>query len=104
MDCVGDDSEKPVGRAHPPTRALTGEQIRAGRSLARVDQAELARRSLVSLETIKRVERIRGPIAANIRTLQAITRAFAALGIVFEHSSGAEGVWRADPAPAGCKD
>jgi transcriptional regulator with XRE-family HTH domain len=96
-------SENSVRGARRAAKTLTGEQIRAGRSLARVDQAELARRSLVSLETIKRVERIRGPIGANLRTLEAITDAFASLGIVFDHSSGAEGVWRA-PAVAARRD
>lgn len=63
---------------------VTGEQIRAGRALARIEQSELARRCGVSLETIKRLERIRGPVDANVRTLDAILQAFGGLGIQFD--------------------
>ncbi len=62
---------------------LTGEQIRAARALARIEQTELARRASLSLETIKRLERIRGPVEANARTLRAIQRAFEAIGVIF---------------------
>jgi transcriptional regulator with XRE-family HTH domain len=62
----------------------TGEQIRAARALARIEQAELAHSAGVSLETIKRLERIRGPVDANTRTLAAISDAFERLNIHFE--------------------
>lgn len=62
---------------------LTGEQIRAARALARIEQTDLARRASLSLETIKRLERIRGPVEANARTLRSIQRAFQAIGISF---------------------
>ncbi|AYG95131.1 hypothetical protein D8I30_07995 [Brevundimonas naejangsanensis] len=83
---------------------LTGEQIRAARALSRIEQAELARRSSLSLETIKRLERIRGPVDANARTLRAIQEAFAALGVRFAGDGGGQvGVLRdaaeAQPAP-----
>lgn len=68
--------------------SLTGEQIRAGRAIARVEQAELARRSGLSLETIKRLERIRGPVDANIRTLNALSEAFDGLAIAFDFDDG----------------
>jgi transcriptional regulator with XRE-family HTH domain len=67
---------------------VTGEQIRAGRALARVEQTELARRSGLSLETIKRLERIRGPVDANTRTLHAINEAFHALGVELYSDEG----------------
>jgi transcriptional regulator with XRE-family HTH domain len=60
---------------------MTGEQIRAARALARIDQMELARRSGVSAETIKRLERIRGPVEAHARTLRAIRQAFQEFGV-----------------------
>ena len=41
---------------------LTGEQIRAGRAILRIEQSALAKASGVSLETIKRLERMRGPV------------------------------------------
>lgn len=65
---------------------LTGEQIRAARALARIDQTELAKRTSLSLETIKRLERIRGPVDGNIRTINAIIEAFDALDIRFDSS------------------
>lgn len=63
---------------------LTGEQIRAARALSRIEQTELARLSGLSLETIKRLERIRGAVDANARTLRAIQDAFAAIGVQFD--------------------
>lgn len=79
---------------------LNGEQIRAGRALARIEQAELARRSGLSLETVKRLERFRGPVEANTRTLTAIVAAFAGLGIVFDSSVANElVVRRVSPVP-----
>jgi transcriptional regulator with XRE-family HTH domain len=65
---------------------LTGEQIRAARALGRIDQLELARRCGLSLETIRRLERVRGPVDANIRTLSDIVNAFLEIGIEFEGS------------------
>lgn len=69
---------------HPSLSALSGEQIRAGRALARIDQSELARRCGLSLETIKRLERIRGPVDANSRTLRALVETFSSMGVVFD--------------------
>lgn len=78
---------------------LTGEQIRAARALCRVEQTELAQRSGLSLETIKRLERIRGSVDANARTLRAIQDAFAALGVRFEgDDAGNLGVMQLAPA------
>jgi transcriptional regulator with XRE-family HTH domain len=71
---------------------LTGEQIRAARALARIDQAELAKRAGVSLETVKRLERIRGPVEANVRTLSAIVSTFNAIGIQFHTRDDGVGV------------
>lgn len=64
--------------------ALTGEQIRAARALTRIDQSELARRCGLSLETIKRLERIRGPVDANSRTLRALFAVFSAMNVAFD--------------------
>lgn len=69
---------------HPSMSGLSGEQIRAGRALARIDQAELARRCGLSLETIKRLERIRGPVDANSRTLRALVETFSSMGVAFD--------------------
>lgn len=78
---------------YPVLSPLSGEQIRAGRALTRIDQADLAKRCGLSLETIKRLEGIRGPVGANSRTLQALLAAFASMGISFERDEdGGEGV------------
>jgi transcriptional regulator with XRE-family HTH domain len=67
---------------------ITAEQIRAARALARLDQSELAERAGISVETVKRVERLRGPISANTSTEAAIRRVFAAMGIDFIDENG----------------
>lgn len=63
---------------------LTGELIRAGRALIRLDQSELAALSGLSLETVKRLERFRGPIDATTRTERALASAFRSRGVIFE--------------------
>lgn len=67
---------------------LTGEQIRAGRAFLRIEQSDLAHAAGVSLETVKRLERMRGPVEANTRTVMAISDAFLELGVVFDLGSG----------------
>ncbi len=72
---------------------LTGEQIKAARALARIDQAELARLSEVSFETVKRLEQMRGPIRAIVSTEAAIRNAFATIGVLFiDENGGGPGV------------
>lgn len=70
---------------HSSLSALSGEQIRAGRALARIDQSDLAKRCGLSLETIKRLERIRGPVDANSRTLRALVEVFSGMGVAFDN-------------------
>lgn len=67
---------------------LTGEQIRAARALARLEQAEVAKDAGVSLETVKRLEKARGPISANTSTEAALRRAFDAAGVLFIDENG----------------
>lgn len=67
---------------------LTGEQIKAARALVRLEQAELATRADVSLDTIKRLEQMRGPITANTSTEAAIRKAFADAGVIFLDENG----------------
>ena len=50
---------------------LTGEQIRGARAMLRLERRELAERAGVSFETIKRLERISGPISATPGTVEA---------------------------------
>jgi transcriptional regulator with XRE-family HTH domain len=71
---------------------LTGEQIRAARALARMEQSALASASGLSSPTIKRLEKMVGPISANTGTEAAIRRAFEMVGVMFldsgEHGPG----------------
>lgn len=73
---------------------MTGEQIRAARALARMEQTALATAADVSVETVKRLERVKGVIVSmNIKTDAAIRKAFEAAGVIFidgdaEHGPG----------------
>lgn len=67
---------------------LTGEQIRAARAMARMEQSALASASGLSIPTIKRLEQMRGPISATTGTEAAIRQAFAAVGILFIDKNG----------------
>jgi transcriptional regulator with XRE-family HTH domain len=62
---------------------ITGEQFRAARAMARIEQAELARQANVSVETIKRLERTEGQVSANVQTVEAIRTALEAAGVEF---------------------
>jgi transcriptional regulator with XRE-family HTH domain len=62
---------------------LTSEQIRAARAMLRIEQRELADKSGVSLETIKRIERTPGPISAYTGTVDKLRRALETAGIEF---------------------
>lgn len=63
---------------------LTAEQLRAARALRRWDQAILAERSGVSVETIKRLEKMNGRLTTTrVATLDALRSTLEADGIVF---------------------
>lgn len=64
---------------------LTGESIRAARNLLRVSRQELADLAGVSIETVKRLEEVRGAVRANPETLSRITRVFTGMGLTFRH-------------------
>lgn len=70
---------------------LTGELMRAARALSRLRQAELAALAGVSLETVKRFERVHGDISANARTVSAILLAFEKQGVRIDFDQQA--VW-----------
>jgi len=68
---------------------LTADQVRAARALLRMDQTDLARKAKVSVETIKRLEKIDGPLVnAKAGTLDAIKRALEAAGVIFVAENG----------------
>jgi transcriptional regulator with XRE-family HTH domain len=61
---------------------MTAEQIRAARAMLRWEQSTLAEASGVSVETIKRLEKMDGPLVdTRVKTLAAIEQAFAAAGV-----------------------
>jgi transcriptional regulator with XRE-family HTH domain len=80
---------------------ITGEQLRAARAILKLEQSELAGIAGVSTETIKRLERLDGALAANARTLAKLKSALEQEGIVFlSDNGGLPGVRpRRDPPP-----
>ena len=63
---------------------LYSEQLRAARALLRWEQSTVAAHARVSVETVKRLERLDGPIVAvKVATIEAIRRALEAAGIEF---------------------
>lgn len=67
---------------------ITSEQIRAARALLRWEQRDLAQASAVSLPSIKRLETIPGALAAQTRTVEALTRAVEEAGVIFIPENG----------------
>jgi len=67
---------------------LTGEQIQAARALARLRQSELAERSGVSVDTIKRLEGLRGRVTAQLATVMSIRETLEAAGVIFIDENG----------------
>ena len=62
--------------------------MRAARAMLKLEQGELADLSGVSVETIKRVERIDGPVSANSMTLDGLQKALEREGAVFLPENG----------------
>jgi transcriptional regulator with XRE-family HTH domain len=63
---------------------LTAEQLRAARALLRWDQSTIAEKAGVSIETIKRLERLDGTLlTTKVGTLNAIMKAFRSAGVEF---------------------
>ena len=62
---------------------VTSDQIRAGRALLDISQAELTRRARVTLGTVCRIERPAVPISGQVSTISRIIEALEDNGIVF---------------------
>ena len=62
---------------------ITGEQIRAAREMLRMKQSELSSLSGLSIDTIKRIEAMRGMVSANTNTVTAIITVLQDQGITF---------------------
>jgi transcriptional regulator with XRE-family HTH domain len=80
---------------------ITAEQLRAARALLRIEQADLAERSGVSVATIKRFEAMDGPIKARTETVELLRSALDALGVILIPKNGDDvGVRLRKPAAA----
>jgi DNA-binding XRE family transcriptional regulator len=66
---------------------VTGEQLRAARAMARMEQSHLAGRANVSVETIKRLEKTVGQVSANVLTVNSIVAILESAGIVFTNGN-----------------
>ena len=66
----------------------TGQQLRAAREGVSLTRAELAEKSGVSMETIKRLEKMDGRLSGNVRTIEAVRSALEQLGVTFEPDNG----------------
>lgn len=63
---------------------LTAEQLRGARAMMRWEQATIAEKSGVSVETIKRLEKMTGPLTSTrVATLQALKAAYEEGGLAF---------------------
>lgn len=67
---------------------LTAEQLRAARALLRWRQKGLAEAAGISLETVKRLESLRGPISAQTSTVMALETALTKAGVEFIDENG----------------
>jgi transcriptional regulator with XRE-family HTH domain len=78
-------------RSQGRSSELSSEMMKAGRALLRWEQSDLARESDLSLAAIKRIERIRGVVHAQRRTIRAIVEAFERAGVDFERQIDIDG-------------
>jgi transcriptional regulator with XRE-family HTH domain len=66
---------------------ITAEQLRGARAILRLEQASLAEKAGVSVETIKRLEGQKGPLQAWFDTLASIKKALEREGVEFVDGS-----------------
>jgi transcriptional regulator with XRE-family HTH domain len=71
---------------------LTAEQVRAARAMLRMEQTQLAEKSGVSVETVKRLEGALGPLKAQHQTLKNIRTALEFAGVEFVDDEKKPGV------------
>jgi transcriptional regulator with XRE-family HTH domain len=68
---------------------MTAEQLRAARAMLRWDQGQIAAKANVSIPTIKRLERMDGPLLdTRGATVAAIRKAFERAGVAFTDDNG----------------
>jgi ribosome-binding protein aMBF1 (putative translation factor) len=62
---------------------ITSGQIRAARGLIDWSQQELADKTKLSVQTIKRMEGVRGPAGSTEANVEAVRRALESAGVIF---------------------
>ena len=62
---------------------LTAAQIRAARGLLNWSQVRLAEATRLSVQTIKRMEGVRGPDGSTEANVEAVRRALESAGVIF---------------------
>lgn len=62
---------------------LTSEMVRSARAMLRWEQRDLAKKTQLSIASIKRLELLPGKLAAQSRTVSAIIKAFEEAGVRF---------------------
>ena len=62
---------------------LTSEQLRGARAMLRWEQTQLASAADVSVETVKRLEKMPGLVPGQVSTVDRIKRALEAAGVEF---------------------
>jgi len=67
---------------------LTAEQLRGARAILRMDQKQVAEAANVSLPTIKRLEKMDGPLSGHVGTIVAVQKALEAAGVEFIPENG----------------
>jgi transcriptional regulator with XRE-family HTH domain len=67
---------------------LTGEQLRAARAMLKMEQGELAALSGISVETVKRLERLDGMLSANAATVARLQSSLEREGVIFTPENG----------------
>ena len=79
---------------------LTAEQLRAARALIRWEQSTVAEKAGVSVETVKRLEKLDGPLlSTKTATIHALEAAFQEAGVEFTNG-GEPGVKLRRKGPA----
>lgn len=68
--------------------AITASQMRAARALIKMEQAELAQRTGVSIPTIRRMEGGEGNVKGHYDNVSAIIRELEAAGVIFVAENG----------------
>ena len=81
---------------------ITGEQLRAARAMLKMEQGELAELSGLSIDTIRRLERMDGPLNAHAMMLHGLQKRLEGEGVIFLRGKGnLPGLkLRRDPPPA----